>query len=103
MGEEAFKRLSTNLNGFKVRCTLKDMLQSQAKDFVTIKREIEKCKLKDALNVAQKKRCVNAVLSKNHLKVLQKETFQAGISSVVLGKMYNALYGFLTDLKEHPV
>merc|ERR1712154_596439 len=31
------------------------------------------------------------------------EILQAGMGSVVLGRMYNALYGYLTSLKKYPV
>jgi chromosome segregation ATPase len=101
--DEALKRISENLGSFKVGLKVfEGMIKNQMKDFEAIKMQVDNC-VGQGFKGEKCFEITNTFLAQDYLKNIQTETLQAGIGSVVLGRMYNALYSYLTNLKKYPV
>jgi len=100
--EIALNRVNQNLKSFKVALKIfETKLKASVDRMQTIKREMDKC---DMSNPTQKCRQLeNLILAERSLSSIQDETLAAAMGGIVLGRMYNSLYGFLTNLKEYPV
>jgi len=101
--DEALRRISTNLKQFKVGLKVfEEMIKNQISDFESIKSKVSTCAGKGFRG----DKCFEITkiyLARKNLKKIQFETFEAGVGSVVLGRLYNVLYRFLTNLKAYPV
>jgi len=100
--ETALNRVHYNLKKFEV--TLKDFksgLGANIDRFRAIKHQLDKCDMSNPSQLC--KELENDFLSKTYLGRIQDEILAAGMGGIVLGRMYNTLYGLLTNLKEYPV
>lgn len=101
--DDALRRISENLGSFKVGLKVfEQLIIGQIRDFETIKNQVDNC----AGQGFRGEECfeiTSTFLARDHLKEIQVETLQAGMGSVVLARMYNALYSYLTALKKYPV
>merc|ERR1719428_288537 len=100
--ETALNRVNQNLKSFKVALEIFDTsLRASVDRMQVIKREMDKC---DMSNPTQRCRLLeNMILAERSLSSIQDETLAAAMGGIVLGRLYNSLYGFLTNLKEYPV
>lgn len=101
--QKALERVSSNLKSFKVGLEIfKSEIEGQINNFAVISREVNKCSQEDFAN-DRCKQITNALLAQDSLDVISRETRNAGLGCIVLAKMYNTLYIFLSNLEDYPV
>jgi len=101
--QDALERVSSNLKSFKVGLEIfKTEIESQIGNFEIISREVNKCS-QENFAADKCKQITNALLAKDSLDEISRETMTSGLGCIVLAKMYNTLYIFLSNLEDYPV